>query len=450
MVVTTINPLYKADEIAKQLVVSKTKILVGLVAGHAILQDAINKSELPIRLVCIKLSPDESMPQGAIDFKELIDTQGISLKMLVDPKIKPNELAVMPFSSGTTGLPKGVCLSHNNITANCAQMDVPFPTRPIVETTTESFQDVVPSVLPFFHIYGFSVLLASKLASGCKIITLSRFDPESFIKTLVAHRSSLVFMVPPIINFLTNHPSVKAEHLSMFRTAFSGAAPISQGEVERFMAKVNRPEAEFVQAYGLSESSPVLLTNLKGSKKYGSTGGPIPNTRAKIIDPNDPLQRGLPAEQQGELLVQGPQVMMGYLNNEEDTKATITSGGWLRTGDVASYDSKGYFYLTDRLKELIKVKGFQVAPAELEAVIGTHKEVADAAVIGIPDEISGEVPLAFVVRKPGSNLTESDLQSYVAGQVAPFKRLSGGVRFVEAVPRNATGKILRVQLKEML
>lgn len=450
MVVTTINTLYVANEIAKQLVDSKAKFLIGTVDGYPILKEAIEKSKLSIRIACVKSSPEQSMPDGAIDFAELSDLSGISLTMLKDHETDPNQLAFLPFSSGTTGYPKGVMLSHSNITANCAQIGAPFPNQTLIQPTTDDFQDVVPCVLPFFHIYGFTVLLASSLSKGAKLITLNRFEPQLFIQTIVEHRATILFMVPPIIHFLSSKNTVKSEHLSFFRTALSGAAPISHSEVLRFMEKVNRPEAEFSQGYGLSESSPLLLANMRGNQNYGSSGGLVPNTQAKIVCEFDPLFKGLPANTSGELFVKGPQIMMKYLDNEEATSDVLIDDGWLRTGDVASYDEKGYFFITDRIKELIKVKGFQVAPAELEDIITSHAEIVDSAVIGREDALSGEVPIAFVVRKPNSKITEQDIQDFVAQQVAPFKKLDGGVRFIETIPRTMTGKILRVKLKELL
>lgn len=214
-------------------------------------------------------------------------------------------------------------------------------------------------------------------------------------------------------------------------------------------ARVARPGVDFMQGYGMTETSPAILINVKATKRFASCGGPASGSEAKICAVDDPLFRGLPANQSGELLVRGPQVMLGYYNNEQATAESLLPGGWLRTGDVAHYDELGYFYVTDRLKELIKVKGFQVPPAELEALLRTHPLVADAAVMGVPHASSGEVPLAFVVRKTGAEVTEQQLQDFVAEKVAAFKRLEGGVRFVAEIPKNSTGKILRRQLKQM-
>lgn len=208
------------------------------------------------------------------------------------------------------------------------------------------------------------------------------------------------------------------------------------------------PQAKFIQAYGLSESSPVTHMMRKSSTNYGSIGNPIYDTEAKIVDTEDPEFRGIGPKRIGELLIRGPQVMLGYLNNESATRDAITSDGWLRTGDIGYHDENGEFFITDRLKELIKVNGFQVAPAELEEILRTHPEIRDAAVIGIPNSITGELPRAFVVKSKDSQLTEKNVQDFVSDKVTRFKRLTGGVEFIDTIPKNATGKILRKNLKK--
>jgi acyl-CoA synthetase (AMP-forming)/AMP-acid ligase II len=225
----------------------------------------------------------------------------------------------------------------------------------------------------------------------------------------------------------------------------SGAAPIGQSDAERFIKKA--PNARFFQGYGLTEASPVVLMSSLTSNNYASVGHPPPDTEAKIVRINDERLQGIGPNESGELLVRGPQIMLGYHNNEKATKETITADGWLRTGDIGYYDENQCFYITDRLKELIKVKGFQVPPAELEEILRSHPAIADAAVIGIPDRSSGELPRAYVVAKD-SNLSEKDVKDFVSERVAEYKRLEGGVEFVQQVPKNATGKILRKELKE--
>lgn len=185
-----------------------------------------------------------------------------------------------------------------------------------------------------------------------------------------------------------------------------------------------------------------------GCTDYASAGAPIPNTEVKVVDINDPTHKGLGPNQQGELFIKGPQNMIGYLNNAEATCDTFTKDKWLRTGDLGHYSETGMFYVTDRLKELIKVKGFQVAPAELEEILRDHPKILDAAVVGVPHGQYGEAPRAFVVKKPKADVSEKELQDYVAAKVAAFKQLTGGVSFLDAIPKNTTGKILRRKLKE--
>lgn len=203
---------------------------------------------------------------------------------------------------------------------------------------------------------------------------------------------------------------------------------------------------QLLQGYGLTETSPLCLMNIPGSKYIGSVGVPAAATQAKIVAINDTTDIGLPANETGELWIRGPQNMMGYLNNEEATKEMLVDG-WIKTGDIAYYDENGFFTITDRLKELIKVKGFQVPPAELEEILRSHPDVADAAVVGIPHPQNGEAPKAFVVKKENSNVTEEDIQDFVAGKVVKYKTLTGGVQFLDAIPKNATGKILRREIK---
>lgn len=207
---------------------------------------------------------------------------------------------------------------------------------------------------------------------------------------------------------------------------------------------------EFIQGYGLTETSPAVFIAPKGGSNHATIGYPISNTEAKVVALDDATLTGLDVGQEGELLVRGPQIMSGYLNDKEATDAAIVEGGWLRTGDLASYDSDGLFYIKDRLKELIKVNGYQVAPAELEAILRTHPSVDDAAVIAKPHETLGETPHAFVVTKPGSDaVTERELQEFVEDRVVDYKQLAGGVEFIDSVPKSATGKIMRRELQKI-
>lgn len=227
----------------------------------------------------------------------------------------------------------------------------------------------------------------------------------------------------------------------------SGAAPMGTADAERFLVKA--PNVSFVQGYGLTETSPLVLLGSFGSKNYASAGMLVPSTEGKIVALDDSTYKGLEANEIGEFLVRGPQTMKGYRNNQKATDEMIVEDGWLRTGDLGYYDTNNDFYITDRLKELIKVKGFQVPPAELEEILREHPKVLEAGVVGIPHPQYGEVPRAFVVPKPNSGVTEKELQDFVAKKVSSYKKLDGGVQFMESIPKNASGKILRRELKKL-
>lgn len=446
LVVTTINPIYTAEEISKQLIDSDSKILFGTASNFPVLKQAIQLAKLKILIVCVRTNKDDNLPEGAVDFFELSTPSGVHFSYLKHHDRHPSDVVFLPYSSGTTGLPKGVELTHTNIVSNCQMLSVKAGISTVLEPTTDSFQDTAQCVLPFFHIYGLTATMISTLQKGVKLITLPSFRPDTFLDSLIKHRSTVLYLVPPIILFLGNHQSVKPEHLKSVRNIFSGAAPMGAPDAERLLVKAR--QILFAQGYGLTETSPVVLIGSLGSTNYSSVGAPPPRTQAKIVNINDPSNTALGPNQSGELLVRGPQVMKGYHNNKQATDNIFTDGGWLRTGDIAHYDNSFQFYITDRLKELIKVKGFQVAPAELEVILRDHPDVADAAVVGQSHPISGEVPRAFIVPKQNAKATENDLKNFVAKKVAVYKHLDGGVTFIDSIPKNASGKILRRVLKE--
>ncbi|XP_037036735.1 probable 4-coumarate--CoA ligase 1 [Bradysia coprophila] len=446
IVATSVNPIYTSDEICKQLLSSGAKLIIGIPEIHSVLQTAIAQTKKPIKIISIKTTEDQSLPADAINFYELIRTKDVNFGDLIKYDVLPSDTAILPFSSGTTGTSKGVMLSHDNIVINCEQLHVPLPDTPLIDETTRDFQAVCPAVLPFFHIYGFTVCLMSKLKLRTKIISLPKFHPETFMKAVIVEKGSILHLVPPIILFLGGHPSITPKHVESVRVVVSGAAPIGSSDVERLIKKA--PQCDFIQGYGLTETSPATLMSVKGCKNFASVGGPVSGTEAKIVDINDPTYKGLGPNENGEVLVKGPNNMKGYLNNQQATDETLIADNWLRTGDLGHYDEDGYFYVTDRLKELIKVKGFQVPPAELEEILRDHPKVVDAAVIGIPHETHGELPHGYVVAKEGVQVSEKELQDYVAQKVSAFKHLDGGITFTKQIPKNATGKIMRRQLKE--
>eukprot|EP00090_Calanus_glacialis_P002519 TRINITY_DN11894_c0_g1_i1.p1 TRINITY_DN11894_c0_g1~~TRINITY_DN11894_c0_g1_i1.p1 ORF type:complete len:334 (-),score=99.54 TRINITY_DN11894_c0_g1_i1:118-996(-) len=280
------------------------------------------------------------------------------------------------------------------------------------------------------------------LYMGLKVVTLPKFEPDMYVKALITYRPTLLNLVPPLCSFLASDHNVKSQHLSSVKFVTGGAAPFGPTMISNFMAKCAPNEVKFQEGFGMTESSPVTHVQPKKDGFLGGCGFPVPNTMAKVID----LETGelLPPGEDGELCVSGPQVMLGYHRNKRATKNTVKDG-WLHTGDVARYREDGQYVIVDRLKELIKVKGYQVAPSELEDLIRQHEGVVDVAVTGVPDERAGELPRAYVIRK-NRKVQELDIIKFVAAHVAPHKKL-GGVMMVDSLPKNQTGKVLRRELK---
>lgn len=420
---TTINPIYTTEEVAHQLKDAGAKYLLTVPA-------LMEKAREAAAAAAVRETIVFGEAPGATPFARLLESDGPVPAVEIDPG---NDLVALPYSSGTTGLPKGVMLTHQNLVANLLQIQA----LRVVE-----HDDMLLCVLPMFHIYGMVVIMNLGLYAGATLVTMPRFELEEYLKLSQEHGVTLAHLVPPIVLALTQSPLVEQYDLSRIKTIFSGAAPLGP-ELSR--ACQERLGCRVVQGYGMTETSPCThLTPFEmcGSKP-GSIGICLPNTECRLVNPEDGAEQGL--EGRGEIWIRGPQVMKGYLNRPEATAATIDEEGWLHTGDIAYADSDGYFYIVDRLKELIKYKGFQVAPAELEALLLTHPAVADAAVIPSPDEEAGEVPKAFVVLKAKAD--EEEIKSFVAERVAPYKKLRF-VEFIEQIPKSPSGKILRRILKD--
>ena len=420
-VVTTINPSYTEREVAHQLKDAGAGILV----------------TIPMFLETARAA---AAGTGVTEIYVLGEADGTpSLTTLFGPPlaeqvpVDPEALIVLPYSSGTTGLSKGVMLSHRNLVANIAQ---------VLGASNLSSDDVLIAVLPFFHIYGMQVLMNTGLRAGATIVTLPRFELAQFLEVHQTHRATRTFVAPPIVVALAKHPLVDSYDLSSLDQIFSGAAPLSAELALECAARIG---CDVVQGYGMTELSPVSHLTPPGMLKVGSVGVAAPNTQTRIVDPASGDDLGIDLD--GEIWVSGPQVMQGYLNNPQATATTVDSDGWLHTGDIGHVDPDGHLYVVDRLKELIKYKGFQVPPAELEALLLTHPAVADAAVVGLPDEEAGEIPAGYVVLRPGQSATAEQIQEFVAGQVASYKQIRR-LTFLDAVPKSASGKILRRVLRE--
>ncbi|XP_045536849.1 probable 4-coumarate--CoA ligase 1 isoform X1 [Papilio machaon] len=440
LVVTFANPLYTAEEVRRQFTDCGVKA-IGTIEMFMPLALEVSKS-LKDYKGTIWVGGDDDKVKGIFGLRSLLMADHTTDL----PELNCDEVCLIPYSSGTTGMPKGVMLTHANLVSNLKQAKCP---KIMKYQGEKGHGDVILTVPPFFHIYGFNAVLNYNLSLGYHIVSIPKFTPEDYIKCLVEYKPTTLFVVPSLLAFLATHPLVKKEHLQSVQTIMVGAAPTTDSMLEKFLLKCEKTkdEIKLLQGYGMTESSPVTLMTpyIYPYNKVGSVGQLIPSTQARIVS----LTTGdnLHAHKSGELYLRGPQVMKGYWNNETATRETVDDEGWLHTGDVAYYDEDHYFYIVDRTKELIKVKGNQVSPTEIESVIMEQPEVADVAVVGIPDALAGEVPKAFVVLKANHKLTEKQIYDVVAQKLTKYKHLEGGVAFLHSIPRNAAGKILRNELK---
>jgi acyl-CoA synthetase (AMP-forming)/AMP-acid ligase II len=348
--------------------------------------------------------------------------------------ISPADIFALPYSSGTTGLPKGVMLTHRNIVVNMLQLDTVGHLR--------DGQDTLVCFLPFFHIYGLVVTMLLGLWSGATLVVMPRFDLEQYLDLVEGYRATMLHVVPPVVLALAKSPALAGRDFSLVRKLFSGAAPLGADVIDQCTARVG---CVMQQGYGMTEASPATHTTTgdPATTRAGSVGALVPLTECRVVDPvtGTDVQPG----ENGELWIRGPQIMLGYLNRPDETRATLDAQGWLHTGDIGHADADGHFFIVDRLKELIKYKGLQIAPAELESVLLSHPSVADAAVVPRKDEDAGEIPHAFVVLKAPA--TAEELTAFVAQRVASYKRIRR-MDFIDAIPKSPSGKILRRVLRD--
>lgn len=418
-VVTTLNPLYREREVEHQLNDSGAVALFHSHL-HTPLMEAI-RGELPTIRHFFTIE----------DVWRVADeVTGEPFPVAIDPY---HDLAALPYSSGTTGLPKGVKLTHFNLTSNVRQN--------LAIGLTDGYS-VLLDFLPFFHIYGLTVLMNVGLAIGARQVIMPRFDPEQMLDLIQKYGVTNLFVAPPALLAMANLPEPSRFDTSSLTFILSGAAPMAPDVGQRVSDMYG---CSVLQGYGLTETSPTINVNPPQRIKPASVGPPLSDTVEKVVDleTGGELRRG----EVGELLVRGPQVMRGYWRQPEATAECMTEDGWLRTGDIASLDDEGYAYIHDRKKEMIKYKGYQVAPAELEAVLLEHPQVRDAAVIPKFDTVGGEIPKAFVALAEGAAASADELMAFVAERVAPYKKVRQ-VEFVDSIPKSLSGKILRRELIE--
>ncbi|MGW3193823.1 4-coumarate--CoA ligase family protein [Streptomyces sp. NPDC001118] len=429
--VTTVHPLATPAEFAKQLGDSGAHWIVTV---SPLLGTARRAAELAGGIREIFVCDSATGHRSLID---MLATTAPEPQLAFDPA---EDIAALPYSSGTTGVPKGVMLTHRQIATNLAQLEPAVTMAP---------GDRILAVLPFFHIYGLTALMNAPLRKGATVVVLPRFDLETFLAAIENHRITGLYVAPPIVLALAKHPAVTRYDLSSLKYVLSAAAPLDARLARACAERLGLPPIG--QAYGMTELSPgthVVPLDQLHDAPAGTVGRLIAGTEMRIVSLDDP-GKDLGTGESGEILIRGLQVMKGYLGRPDATAALIDADGWLHTGDVGHVDAEGWLFVVDRVKELIKYKGFQVAPAELEALLLTHPGIADAAVIGTCDEDGNEVPHAFVVRRAGApdDLTENEILLYVAERVAPYKRVRR-ITFIDTVPRAASGKILRRELRE--
>ena len=426
-IVVPVSTHYGEREVLYQLRETEVKAMITSDGFYAQVGNLVSQVD---GLRFVVLQGQGEPPAGTISFSSLLKgPDRLDRSIGIDPR---ERIAVLPFSSGTTGLPKGVMLTHFNLLCDLYQ---------VVHVHEISEADVMINQLPFFHIYGMTVLMGTSVLAGATQVVASQFRPvDQFLSLFETYRPTLFFTVPLIIQEFCHHPKVPTMDWSRLRYVNAGGAILSPEVQQRFKEITGVP---VMVGYGLTESSPTTHVTPIRKIKLGSIGLPLSLTEDRIVDPE--TGKELPAREVGELWIRGPQVMKGYYNNPDATAQTVVDG-WLRTGDLAWKDEEGYVFIVDRLKEVIKCKGLQVAPAEIEHILVGHPDIKDAAVVGEPRTEYGEVPVPYVVLRDKASLSPDVIIEYAAQGLAKYKRLARIV-FTDTIPRSPSGKILRRLLK---
>ncbi|KAL4335283.1 hypothetical protein GQ457_07G030650 [Hibiscus cannabinus] len=434
-IATTANPFFTPAEVSKQAKASNARLIITQATYVDKVKDFAQDND--VKVMCI-----DSAPEGCLHFSELSQADENDLPQV---NISPDDIVALPYSSGTTGLPKGVMLTHKGlITSVAQQVD---GENPNLYFHTE---DVILCTLPMFHVYALNSIMLCGLRAGAAILIMQKFEIGLLLELIQKYKVTIAPIVPPIVLAIAKSSETEKYDLSSVRIVKSGAAPLGKELEDAVRAKF--PCAKLGQGYGMTEAGPVLAMCLGFAKepfeiKSGACGTVVRNAEMKIVDPD--TGSSLPRNQAGEICIRGDQIMKGYLNDPEATARTIDKDGWLHTGDIGYIDDDEELFIVDRLKELIKYKGFQVAPAELEAMLIAHPDITDAAVVGMNDVAAGEIPVAFVVKSDKSEISEDEIKQYISKQVVFYKRI-GRVFFIEAIPKAPSGKILRKELRAKL
>ncbi|ESQ47749.1 hypothetical protein EUTSA_v10020439mg [Eutrema salsugineum] len=433
---TTANPLYTQSEIEKQAKASAAKMII---TKRCYVKKLTNLQNNGVLIVCLDDEDDDV--DGCVRFTELIQADETELPK---PEISPEDTVSIPYSSGTTGLPKGVMITHKGLVTSIAQkVDGENP------NLNFTGDDVILCFLPMFHTYTLNSLIFSAMRTGAAILIVPKFELNLVMELIQRYKVTVVPVAPPVVLAFVKSPETERYDLSSVRMMLSGAATLKKEPEDAVRLKF--PNAIFGQGYGMTEAGTVAksLAFAKNpfKTKSGACGTVIRNAEMKVVDIISGVS--LPRNKSGEICIRGHQLMKGYLNDPEATSRTIDKDGWLHTGDIGFVDDDDEIFIVDRLKELIKFKGYQVAPAELEALLISHPSIEDAAVVPMKDEVAGEIPVAFVVRSKGSRLVENDVKSYVNKKVVHYKRIKR-VFFVETIPKAVSGKLLRKELRAKL
>src|SRR5438876_42297 len=432
-IVSPINPSYKDREVSYQI--DNSESVAVIVQRDLLPLVEARRAETPHLQYVIVVGSDQHDPSSHVyAFSQLVRNHPPTLPP--HPQMGWEDMTALPYSSGTTGLPKGVMLSHKNLVCNAYQS---------IATARITFEDRMLVFLPLYHIYGIMLMGCAAMA-GARLVLMERFEPERCLQLVQEQGITLLYAVPQILSTLSEWPRLDAYDLHTVRFTQCGAAPVPPALARRFE---ERTHITVMTSYGLTEAAPGTHSNPVYDPKLikvETIGLPIHDTKQKIVD-IETGERELGVGEEGELIVQGPQVMQGYWKAPEATAEALRDG-WLYTGDIGWRDEEGYVTITDRKKEMIKVKGFSVAPAQIEALFLEHPAVVDVAVIAKPHEEAGEVPKAFVVLRAGhEHVSTAELIAWANGKLATFNN-AREVECVEGIPRNPSGKILRRVLKE--